>query len=246
MNPFDIKGKCILITGASSGIGASCAVEISKLGGKCIITARNQERINRVYSELNGDGHSLEICDLTNNADVTELISRLPKLDGVVLCAGVNQILPIAYLTRKKVDSIFNVNFFSQIELLRLLIKKHLLKEGSAVVAISSIGGISSFTFGAAAYGASKAALLSWMKTAAREMAPKVRVNCICAGPVRTPMNDSGEISEEQYQKYIDSIPMKRFAEPEEIAYSVIYLLSDSARWITGSALIIDGGSTLI
>ena len=169
----------------------------------------------------------------------------MPMLDGIVLCAGVNLTLPIGFFTRKKVDSIFDTNFFSQIELLRLLIKKKLLKGGASVVAISSIGGNSTFTPGATAYGASKAALLSWMKTAAKELAPRIRVNCICPGQVNTPMNDNTEISEEQYEAYKNSIPMKRFGEAEEIANGAMYLLSDAASWVTGTSLVIDGGTTL-
>ena len=244
-NPFSLEGKNILVTGASSGIGASCALEISRCGGVCIITGRNTERLELTYNTLDGDKHVCIQADLTKEEDLEVLLKTIPKLDGVVLCAGVNQTLPIGFLTRKKIDSIFNINFFSQVELLRLLIKKKFLNEGASVVAMSSIGGTVSYSSGAAAYGASKAGLLSWMKTAAKELAPRIRVNCICPGQVNTPMNDTGEISEEQYEKYKSSIPMKRFGEPEEIAYGAIYLLSDAARWMTGSCLTIDGGTTL-
>lgn len=244
-NPFSLKGKYVLITGASSGIGACCAKEISKEGGICIVTGRNPERVQKTYQALEGEGHAIITADLTNEEDLKGLTEKLPKLDGVVLCAGVNQTVPIGFLTRKKIDNIFNVNFFSQVELLRFLIKKKLFNEVASVVAISSIGGTLSFSAGAAAYGASKASLLSWMKTAAKELAPKIRVNCICPGQVNTPMNATGDISEEQYERYKASIPMKRFGEPEEIAYGALYLLSDASRWVTGSCLTIDGGTTL-
>jgi len=245
MNPFSLEGKNILVTGASSGIGAAIAIACAEAGATLIITGRNEERLNSVFKKLHGEGHLKIICDLNDADSVKILIANLPKLDGIVLCVGVNQTLPIAFLSRTKIDSIFNTNFFSSVELMRLVMKKKLLNGSASVVALSSIGGTASFTPGAAAYGASKAALLSWMKTSAKELAPKYRVNCICPGQVNTPMNATGEISGEQYESYKASIPMKRFGEPEEIAYAAIYLLSDASKWVTGSALTIDGGTTL-
>lgn len=199
MKPFSLDGKTVLITGASSGIGAATAVECSRLGATVILVGRNSERLQSTMERLSGEGHKAICCDLTDETAVKGLIDALTPIEGAVLCAGVNSTLPLSFLSRKKIDSIFNTNFFSQVELLRLLQKKKLLKEGSSVVAMSSIGGTTTFTPGAAAYGASKAALLSWMKTAARELAPKVRVNCVCPGQVNTPMNAAGEITQEQY-----------------------------------------------
>lgn len=245
MTPFSLDGKTILISGASSGIGASTAIECAKAGATLIITGRNEERLESVFSQLAGINHIRLVCDLNDEEQVKLAVSSLPKLDGVVLCSGVNQTIPVTFLTRKKIVALFNTNFFSPVELMRLILKKKLLNDNASIVALSSIGGSSTFTPGAAAYGSSKAALLSWMKTAAKEFAPKYRVNCICPGPVNTPMNAVGDISEEQYEAYRTSIPMKRFGEPEEIAYGAIYLLSDASRWITGAALTIDGGTTL-
>lgn len=245
MNPFSLEGKTILVTGATSGIGASTAIECAKAGARLVITGRNEERLNAIFSELQGDGHIKSVCELNDDTQTKSLVSSFSKLDGLVLCAGINQTLPISFFTRKKIDDVFNTNFFSPIELLRLIIKNKVLNKEASVVAVSSIGGNGSFSPGAAAYGASKAALLSWMKTAAKELAPKYRFNCICPGQVNTPMNAIGDITEEQYEMYRNSIPMKRFGEPQEIAYGIIYLLSDASRWVTGSALTIDGGTTL-
>lgn len=244
-NPFSLLGKTVFVTGASSGIGRATAIACAKSGASLVATGRNEERLCCLTKALADKDVKALIADLTNEDQLKRLVAELPPLDGVVLCAGINQTLPVSFLTRKKVDTVFGTNFFSQIELLRLLIKKKLLKEGASVVAISSIGGNSAFTPGAAAYGASKAALLSWMKTAAKELAPRIRVNCICPGQVNTPMNDNTEISREQYDAYKNSIPMKRFGEAEEIADGAVYLLSDAASWITGTSLVIDGGTTL-
>ena len=153
--------------------------------------------------------------------------------------------LPVQFATRKKIASIFETNFFSQAELLRLLLKKKKLTDGASVVAISSIGGNRSFNVGIAPYGASKAALLSWMKTVAKELAPRIRVNCVLPGQVNTPMTSNTELSEEQYESYKQTVPMKRFAETSDITPAIIFLLSDASSYITGAEIVIDGGVTL-
>lgn len=244
-NPFSLEGKTILVTGASSGIGRGIALECSKMGAKLIITGRNEERLNSTLQSLEGAGHLSVVANLTNPEDMEALISKVENADGLVLAAGVNQLTPFKMLTRKKIDSIFETNLYSPVELLRLMLKKKKLTDGASVVAISSIGGVESFSFGASAYGGSKAALVSIMKNAAKELAPKVRINLICPGQINTPMNENIGISDEQYEEYRKSIPMQRFGEPEDIAYAAIYLLSDRAGWTTGTALIIDGGTTL-
>ena len=245
-NPFSLEGKTLLITGASSGIGQATAIECSKLGAKVIITARNEERLKETLSKMEGEGHQFFIAEQTNTEEVMNLVSELPQLNGVVLCAGKGMTLPFPFCTREKYDEIFNVNYFAPVELLRLLVKKKKLVQNSSVVFISSIGGIKSFSLGNGVYGASKAAINSTMKFCARELAAKkIRVNSINPGMVNTKLIKGGAISEEQHQLDMQKYPLKRYGEPEEIAYGIIYLLSDASAWVTGHALIIDGGVTI-
>ena len=246
-NPFSLEGKTILITGASSGIGKATAIECSKMGASVIITGRNKTRLEDTFSKLISNNHKAISADLTIDEQLKKLISELPKLDGVVLCAGIGETIPLQFASRKKVEPIFETNFFSQIELLRLLQKKKLLETEGSVVAISSIGGNFAINHGNGPYGASKAALLSWMKFAALEFAPrKIRVNCICPGMVHTPLIDNpGAVSEEDLKKYEQSIPLQRFGEPREIALACVYLLSNASKWVTGTQLVIDGGTVL-
>ena len=242
-NPFSLSGKTILVTGASSGIGRATAIECSKMGAKLVITGRNENRLTDTYSKLEGEGHSMLIGDLTVHEDIERLVEALPKLDGTVLCAGVGMNILIPFATREKVERVYDVNFFSQIDLLRLLVKKKILNKNSSVVPISSIGGIKEFTYGHAIYGSSKAALRSWMKFASKEFGiKKIRVNVICPGMVETPLIHRGTITEEQLQEDAKKYPLGRYGKPEEIAYGAVYLLSDASAWITGISLIIDGG----
>jgi short-subunit dehydrogenase len=124
-NPFTLGGKTILITGASSGIGRETAVSCSKMGAKLIITARNQERLNQTFDMLGGDGHRQILADLTCPEDLESLVAETGKIDGLVLCAGKSISLPVLFSTREKFEDIFSVNFYSPVELLRLLVKKN-------------------------------------------------------------------------------------------------------------------------
>ncbi len=245
-NPFSLDGKTILVTGASSGIGQETAIQCSKMGAKVVITARNEERLKETFDSLEGGEHILLLAELTNQPQVESLVSQLPTLHGVVLCAGKGMTLPFPFCTREKYDDIFNVNFFAPIELLRLLVKKKKLAQDSSVVFVSSIGGVESFSLGNGMYGASKAALNSTMRFCARELATKkIRVNCVNPGMVNTKLIQGGIISDEQHKLDMEKYPLKRYGEPEDIAYGIIYLLSNASSWVTGHSLIIDGGVTI-
>ncbi|RHL91593.1 SDR family NAD(P)-dependent oxidoreductase [Bacteroides intestinalis] len=244
-NPYSLEGKRILVTGASSGIGKSIAVECSKMGAQLIICGRNQERLEEVLSALEGTGHQCVIGDLLQNEDIDSLLSQISQLDGVVFSAGKGLTLPFQFSTREKFDDIFNINFFSPVELLRLLVKKKKLHSNSSVVFIVSIGGTGRFFVGNSIYGASKAALQAMVRFCAQELASKkVRVNGINPGMVNTPLIRKGTLTDEQLEEDRAKYPLKRYGEPEDIAYAAIYLLSNASSWVTGQSIIIDGGIT--
>lgn len=245
-NPFSLEGKTILVTGASLGIGQETAIQCSKLGAKVILTARNEDRLKETLSQLEGEGHSMVIADLIQQVELEKLVGIIDVLNGVVLCAGKGMTSPFLFSTRDKYDSVFGVNFFAPIELLRLLVKKKKLEKDSSVVFVSSIGGVNIFQLGNGVYGASKAALNSTMKFCARELAAKkIRVNAVNPGMVNTKLIQGGAISEEQHKMDMEKYPLKRYGEPQDIAYGIIYLLSDASSWVTGHSLIIDGGVTI-
>ena len=245
-NPFSLEGKTILLTGASSGIGQETAIQCSKLRAKLIITARNEERLKKTLSQLDGEGHQMIIAELTSPADVEELVNKVDKLDGIVLCAGKAMTSPFMFNTRDKYDEVFNINYFAPVELLRMLLKKKKVNKKSSVVFVSSIGGVMGYSLGNSIYGATKASIHSTMKFCAKELAAKgIRVNSVNPGMVNTPLIGGGSISEEQYKTDMERYPLKRYGEPEDIAYGIIYLLSDASSWVTGHSLVIDGGITI-
>lgn len=245
-NPFSLEGKTVLVTGASSGIGQATAIACTAMGAAVILTGRDSVRLQETRDRLNGQCENVIHADLTVPDDVDNLIKSLPPLDGAVLCAGNSTTLPLQFGSREKFDEMFDVNFFAPVELLRLMYKKKVLQKGASVVLIASIGGTHSFMPGNGVYGASKAALNSVMKYAAREYASrKIRVNSICPGMVDTPLIHRGTITEEQLAEDAKRYPLGRYGHPEDIANGVIYLLSDASSWLTGHDLVIDGGFSI-
>ena len=245
-NPFSLEGKTVLVTGASSGIGQATAIACSRLDANVVVTGRNAERLQVTVNQLQKQPAAQIEADLTNYDAVENLVASLPPLDGAVLCAGNSTTLPLQFGTREKFDEMFDVNFFAPVELMRLMYKKKKLQKGASVVLIASIGGTHSFMPGNGIYGASKAALNSVMKYAAREYAPrKMRVNSICPGMVDTPLIHRGTITEEQLSEDAKRYPLGRYGQPEDIANAAVYLLSDASSWVTGHDLVIDGGFSI-
>lgn len=247
-NPFSLAGKTILVTGASSGIGKRTAIESARLGADVIISARNLERLEETRLAIAEFGKEAVVipAELTSAEDVESLVSSVPDLDGVVLCSGKGLTLPVQFASREKFDEMFSINFFSPVELLRLLYKKKKIKKEGSVVVIASLGGTAVYSGGNSIYGASKAALNSFMKFCAKEFAArKIRVNTICPAMVETPLIHRGTVSDEQLQEDMKRYPLKRYGQPEDIAYGAVYLLSDASCWVTGHSLVIDGGLSL-
>lgn len=245
-NPFSLKDRTILVTGASSGIGRATAIECSRLGAHMILTGRDNSRLQQASEELEDGRHLSIAADLTQEDQLMNLVDQLPIVDGVVLCAGQGTVVPFKMADRKKINPVFEINYFAPVELLRLLIKKKKLANESSVVFVSSIGGVDSITIGNSIYGASKAAFNSAMRFCALELAPKkIRVNSVCPGMVNTSLIKGGAVSDEQHQADMLKYPLKRYGEPEDIAHGIVYLLSAASSWVTGHSLVIDGGYTV-
>ncbi len=247
-NPFSLVGKTVLVTGASSGIGQATAIECSRLGAKLVITGRNADRLRQTFEQLDGDEHRQITAELTNDEELRQLVEECPELNGLVLCAGKGKISPFPFCTRDKFDDAFAINFFSPVELLRLLVKGKKLAKFASVVMVASIGGCpgGKFTFGNDIYGASKAALWSMMKFAALELAPKqIRVNSVNPGMVETKLIEHGMVTHEQREQDMKTYPLKRYGKPDDIAHGIVYLLSDASSWVTGHSLVIDGGCSI-
>lgn len=246
-NPFSLLGKAILVTGASSGIGKSIAIECSKSGAQLIITGRNPERLAKTFAELHGENHRQIIADLSVDEGIIELVSLIPKLDGIVHVAGIVKPKPFSFLNRLDLDEIMNINFYGPALLTNAIIRKKCIVKSGSIVFISSISGVSCSFIGGSAYSASKGALNGIIKGMALDLAAKqIRVNSIIPGMIDTGIFDGSAISEQDLIEDRKRYPLGRYGKPEDVAFAAIYLLSDASSWVTGSNLLIDGGFTLI
>lgn len=245
-NPFSLEGKTILVTGASSGIGRTTAIECSKLGATLVLTGRNEEALLETKAQLQGYNHLHLIADLSDVKNCEELVKQLPVLDGCVSNAGMGKMLPVQFYSMEVLEDVFKINSFAPMLLLKHLVKKKKLKNPSSVVFTASISGYNNFAPANGIYGASKSALSAYMKYAALELAGKgIRCNAVHPGRVNTPLIANRLLSQEDVDKDMAQYPLKRYAEPEEVAYAIIYLLSDASSFVTGSNLVIDGGRSM-
>ena len=247
-NPYSLEGKTILITGASSGIGQTTAIECSKLGAKVIVTARNPERLQETFSQLEGEEHQQIIADISKEEDICSLVEQVPKLDGVVNNAGVAGTSLVAFYKREEIETMFNTNTMAAVMITKMLVKKKKLNNPSSIVFTSSAEGVFGSTPANGVYGMTKAALNAFMQTAALELGRKgIRCNTVNPSMVQTRMAvPTGAISAEQLEIDRKKYPLGRYGEPRDIALAIIYLLSDAASWVTGTAFKIDGGRNLV
>lgn len=244
-NPFSLEGKAILITGASSGIGRATAIICSELGAKVIVTGRNEQRLNETYEMLAGEGHKQVICDLLEQEQIEMLVSALPEIDGFVSNAGTTAISPVNFIKENSLKKILQVNTISPILILQKLLKKKLLKKGSSIVFTSSMAALGKVTSGNSMYSASKGAISAFMQNAALELSTKgIRLNAVCPGMTDTPFIHGDDFTQEQLDEDARKYPLG-YGQPEDIACGIAYLLSDAARWVTGTNMVIDGGLSI-
>lgn len=241
-NPFSLERKTIMVTGASSGIGRGIAVACSKMGANIIIIGRNEHRLQETLQVLEGNGHTMIKCDLTDNTMLVNSVSSLPNLDGIVHCAGIGQRIPCKVIHNVDVDNVMDINFKAPVILQAELLRQKKINKQASVIFIASIASWSP-SIGNAVYSASKGAIISYANCLALELAPrKIRVNCISPAMVWTDLVFADGTDEEKLKEDEIKYPLKRYGTPEDIANLAIYMLSDASSWMTGSNVKISGG----
>lgn len=234
--------KTILVTGASSGIGRAIAIACAAKGMRVVLNGRNVARLEEVRAQMSGEGHIILPADLTDKAQREALATQLPVLNGIVHCAGIGSRVLCKMLEQDDVQQVMETNFSAPVLLqAELLQEKKVAKEASIVFIASAAATMPSV--GNSIYSASKAALISYAKCLALELAPrKIRVNCISPTMVWTDLALVGATKEQLYEAE-QAYPMKRYGQPEDIAPMAVYLLSDEAAWVTGSNFELTGGA---
>ena len=244
-NPFSLKGKVIFVTGASSGIGRGIAVTCSKMGATVIINGRNVSKLNETLYLMEGDGHDIAAGDLTVSDTLERIVGGLPKLDGIVQCAGIGQRISCKDLRSDNVNQVMDVNFKAPVMLQAELLRQKKINKGASIVFVASIASWSP-SFGNSIYSASKGAIISYANCLALELAPrKIRVNCISPAMVWTDLILQEGVDEELLKEDESRYPLKRYGTPDDIANLAVYMLSDASIWMTGSNVVISGGGRL-
>lgn len=245
MNNFSLDKKTILVFGATGGIGEQICKSIVECGGVPIAGGRDLDKLNLLNSEFSKKSEPFFLESASEDI-IEEGVKKLPKIDGFVFAAGINKLTTVRSLNIHKFEETLRVNTILPAVITKHLIKAKKLNNGASIVYISSIAGIHRSSIGNSTYSASKAALDGFMKNAALELSGmRIRVNCVNPAMIRTNLLGKNGIGEEEYQKDEATYPLGRYGLPEDVANSVIFLLSSASSWITGQNLILDGGVTL-
>lgn len=248
-NPFSLSEKKILITGASSGIGRQCAITSNALGASVILLGRSLERLQETAELLANKNYSILVADITDynkTIDALEQILENQKIDGIIHAAGISTTLPLRNITPEKLTPFFETNVIAAINITKWLTKKKFAHpNGMSIVFLASIMGVVG-ELGKTTYSLTKGALVSGTKSLALELAnKKIRVNCVSPGVVESPMSSNAVYARNKsaYEVIKSKHPLG-LGKTEDVANACVFLLSDAARWITGTNLIIDGGYT--
>ena len=243
------ENEVVYITGASAGIGYATAQLCLQYGATVVITGRNKDNLDKAQKEL------LQVSSkvVAHNVDVSieseiddsleEIYKSFGKVDGLINNAP-------SIHTGKIVDldlAAWRTNFKANLDAVFLTTKKVLpwmqeAKKGS-IVNVASVVGLKGVAY-MSAYGAAKAGLINFTRATAIESAPHVRVNCIIPGAVMTPATERAIPDDKLMEATVNTIPLKRIAEPAELAKPIAFLLSSDASFITGASLVVDGGKT--
>ena len=251
-NPFSLENKVIIVTGASSGIGAQCAIDCSKMGARVVLVARNEERLKQTLEQCEEPSrHIILSLDLSSSdglkESIKDVVSKVGKINGVVNCAGMSSVTPLKLVTDELLDQFFRTNVYSAINLSKEVTRvgNYAKEHGCSIIFFASIMGICGDKC-KTMYSATKGALIAAARSMACELAKnKIRVNVVSPGAIETPINAKlPHMADPELRKELEDKHLLGLGECSDIANACIYLLSDAAKWVTGQNFIVDGGYT--
>lgn len=244
MDQREFEGRKILVLGASSGIGRACAIQLGARGAQVILVGRNQERLEETAGHIPEGRSAILPCDVSDFGAAQAVVKDAVKLDGAklngcVFSVGISMPIPMAAIREQQVLEVFRTNLFSLFGVLKAFSSRRVSEDGASFVAISSEAALGALK-AQGVYGASKAGINACIASTANELAPRgIRVNSVCPSMVDTPMG-----------KGLYLLPPERLREmyplgvllPEDVADTVLFLLSDASKKITGQAISITAG----
>jgi NAD(P)-dependent dehydrogenase (short-subunit alcohol dehydrogenase family) len=239
MKPEALLNRTILVTGSTSGIGEATAKLLAENGASLVLTGRNIDKLTALKKELGASVALTITADLTTHDGVQALIEQCPALDGVVHSAGIVDPVAVKFLKAKHLQKTFAINFEAPVLISSGLLAKGKINKNASFVFISSVSSNHPYP-GGAAYSASKSAIESFSRSLALEHSVSgIRSNCVAPAMVKTPIFD--EFDEETMKKHGENY-LLGFGEPIDVANSILFLLSPSSSWITGTCMTLDGG----
>ncbi len=249
MNPFDLTGKTIVISGASSGIGRQCAIRCAEMGAWVVALGRNEARLSETLGDMvYTDRHCCFVVDLADpeavKVTVKQIVEKVGRVHGLLNVAGISNTLLLKSVSDDKMDEFFRNNVYSAIHLTKELTRTgNFSIEGGSIVFFSSVMG-SYGEVGKTLYSMTKGALQAGARSLACELAAKkIRVNTVSPGLIITPINENlPHITDPEKRKKLEEMHLLGLGQPDDVANACVYLLSDASRWVTGTNLFIDGG----
>lgn len=251
---FDLTDKVAIVTGSSRGIGLAIAAALAEHGAKVVISSRNQDACDEVAQAINaqhGGGRAIAVAaNISSKDDLQKLVEETRKAFGridVLVCNAASNPYygPMAGISDDQFRKILENNVIANHWLISMVAPEMLERGEGSIIIVSSIGGLTSSTM-IGAYNISKAADFQLARNLAAEFGPKgVRVNCIAPGLVKTDFARALWENPDTLKAVTRSTPLRRIGEPHEIAGAAVYLASPASTFMTGQAMIVDGGSTI-
>jgi NAD(P)-dependent dehydrogenase (short-subunit alcohol dehydrogenase family) len=249
VNPMELDGKRILVTGASSGIGRDTAILLSQLGARVLACGRDEARLGQTRAMLAGEGHGIEAFDLLDTEGIPawmqQAAARFGALDGAVHCAGIHRTMGVRFQAVADAELMMKANWASAWAIAKGLRQKPVRGPEVSLVLVSSIMAVVGQP-GLSAYASSKGALVSLTRALAVELAAeKIRVNCVVPGHVKTEMAEKvGEYLTPAQMEEISRQHPLGIGTARDVSHAIAFLVAATGRWLTGSALVVDGGFT--
>ncbi len=245
---IELTGKTVVITGAASGIGKATAILFSELGARLLLIDISDVGLDETMHQLDGQDHRSLVLDLSRVDEIQEnmvpLVDEMRMIDGFVHCAGISSRKPLNVLRKEGFSKLMDINFFSFVEMLRLISRKRYFNNSGSIVVMSSISSIRGYK-AKAEYCVSKAAVDAFVRCMALELSDRrIRVNSIMPAVVNTPLSKKAkEMTALVGADSFDS-PLGP-SDPEEVANLIAFLISNATRTITGTSICIDGGACI-